>query len=76
MRTPQHKLQDALLETGPDVKHYVRVVYIKAMEWRSTTSDTTVQVRWTMCQFAWLVNTQIGYVSPSAVDKLLHHLLK
>lgn len=35
-------------------------LYIKVMEKRLTTKDTTVQVLWLMSQLGWLVVTQIG----------------
>jgi hypothetical protein len=65
MKTVQHKWLDEWRVTELGVKPFGMVVYVKAIEWSLTTSDSTAQVRWTMCQLVWYLGQSIAGVSQS-----------
>lgn len=59
------KSRDVSLETVHGVKQFAKVVFVKAMEKSSTTSDTTGEVVSIMFRFVSLVVTQIGSGNPN-----------
>jgi hypothetical protein len=63
MSTRPNKLSVEKHVTKPDAKHYVRVVYTKAITWNLTMSGSTGVVHWRMCELVSLLVTKIGYGS-------------
>lgn len=53
-----------------DVRQFVRVAYVKGITKSLTTSDTTLEVRWRVCQLAWYLVQQTD-----AVNLLIRHVV-
>lgn len=62
------KRNDEPIVIVPVVKRCVKVVFVKAMEKRLTTSDHTAQAAYVMYQLVWSVGMRIGYGNLSALE--------
>ena len=63
IKVPLFKNGAEPIVTGLVVKHYVTAGFVKAMEWRLTTSDTTVLGDSRTYQLVWLLASKIAHVN-------------
>ena len=73
MRIHRNKLNGEKLVTQHVVERCVKVVFIKVMEKRLTTSDTTGQAAYATYQLLWSVATRIAYDNPNALEIVKRH---
>lgn len=74
MKTVPNKLNDAWHETLRDVRLSMKVVYTRGTEWSLTTSGSTGEVHWRMCQLGWYLVTQTVSVNHLVVNSLTHFI--
>jgi hypothetical protein len=73
MKTGPNRLNGVWTVTVLELKQKRKVLYVKAMEKRLTTSDQTVQVRLLTVRLVLLVAQQIGSANLSVVEMLKRH---